>query len=241
MVDRWRGSLIRPGRCGTKPGSVPYCTIKLRAFADTWQGTLHAGKSLRTVVKIAKADGGGYKAVFYSIDQGGDGLPVDSVTLDGTMVKMTLKMIGGTYEGKLSGDGKTVTGSWSPGPPRSRSTSLAPPPRPSGPSPRRSPVPPMAADANPSFDVATIKPSKPDAKGKGFGFRGGHFVTFNTNVNDLIAFAYSLHSKQIVGALRLVRHRPVPTSKPSPMPKVARSLKQWRNHGAEAPHRALPI
>ena len=39
-------------------------------IADTWQGTLHAGRDLRTVVKITKDDGGGYKAVFYSIDQG---------------------------------------------------------------------------------------------------------------------------------------------------------------------------
>jgi uncharacterized protein (TIGR03435 family) len=58
----------------------------------------------------------------------------------------------------------------------------------------------MASDANPGFDVATVKPSKPGAQGKGFGFRGRHFITFNTNVNDLIAFAYSMHSKQIVGA-----------------------------------------
>jgi hypothetical protein len=41
-------------------------------IADTWQGALHAGRDLRTVVKISKADDGGYKAVFYSIDQGGD-------------------------------------------------------------------------------------------------------------------------------------------------------------------------
>jgi hypothetical protein len=40
-------------------------------IADTWQGTLHAGRDLRTVVKISKADDGGYKAVLYSIDQGG--------------------------------------------------------------------------------------------------------------------------------------------------------------------------
>jgi uncharacterized protein (TIGR03435 family) len=62
------------------------------------------------------------------------------------------------------------------------------------------PVPPMAKDANPSLDVATVKPSDPSRQGKGFGFRGTHFLTFNTNLNDLIAFAYGVHSKQIVGA-----------------------------------------
>lgn len=30
-------------------------------IADTWQGTLHAGRDLRTVVKITKGDNGGYK------------------------------------------------------------------------------------------------------------------------------------------------------------------------------------
>ena len=42
---------------------------KTQTIADTWQGTLHAGRDLRIVVKISKADDGGYKAVFYSIDQ----------------------------------------------------------------------------------------------------------------------------------------------------------------------------
>jgi uncharacterized protein (TIGR03435 family) len=166
----------------------------------TWQGTLHAGQDLRIVLKISKADAGGYKADFYSIDQGGQALPVDKITVDGSSVKMSLKLIGGTYDGKLSADGKSILGNWTQGPnplalnfaratPETEWSIPTPPP----------PVPAMAADANPSFDVATIKPSAPDAKGKGFGFRGGHFVTFNTNVNDLIAFAYGLHSKQIVG------------------------------------------
>ena len=86
-----------------------------QSLADTWQGTLHAGQDLRTVVKISKADGGGYKAVFYSIDQGGAPLPVSKITLEGTTVKMSLTAIGGTYEGKLSADGKSITGNWSQG------------------------------------------------------------------------------------------------------------------------------
>jgi uncharacterized protein (TIGR03435 family) len=173
---------------------------KTQSIADTWQGTLHAGRDLRTVVKITKADDGGYKAVFYSIDQGGDGLPVDKVTLDGTMVTMSLKAIGGKYEGKLSGDGKTITGTWTQGTPLPLNLTRAtpetewtiPPPAP--------PVPPMDVNANPSFEVATIKPSVPNQPGKGFGFQGDRFRTRNTNLNDLVAFAYGLHAKQLVDA-----------------------------------------
>lgn len=68
------------------------------SLADTWQGTLDVGKGLRTVLKIAKADAG-YKATFYSIDQGGDGIPVSKITLDGATVTMAITAIDGRYEG----------------------------------------------------------------------------------------------------------------------------------------------
>jgi uncharacterized protein (TIGR03435 family) len=172
-----------------------------KGFEGTWQGTLHAGQDLRIVTKISKADAGGYKAFFYSIDQGGQPLPIDKVAVDGSSITLTLNLLSGKYEGKLSGDGKTIVGTWTQGPnplplPLARATpetewSIPKPPP---------PVPPMAADANPSFEVATIKPSKPGAQGKGFGFQAGHFMTRNTDLNDLIAFAYGRHPKQIIGA-----------------------------------------
>ena len=170
-------------------------------IADTWQGTLHAGRDLRTVVKITKNDKGAYEGNFYSIDQGGQPLKLDFVMVNGSDVKMDLKLIGGTFTGKLSADGKTIDGNWSQGPnplplvltratPETAWEIPKPPP----------PVPPMAADANPRFDVATIKPSVPNRPGKGFGFQGDRFRTMNTNLNDLIAFAYGYHAKQIIGA-----------------------------------------
>jgi uncharacterized protein (TIGR03435 family) len=54
-------------------------------------------------------------------------------------------------------------------------------------------------NADPRFEVATIKPSPPNWPGKRIGFSGGLYTTRNTNVNDLIAIAYGLHAKQIVG------------------------------------------
>ncbi|HEY6338574.1 MAG TPA: TIGR03435 family protein [Candidatus Sulfotelmatobacter sp.] len=169
-------------------------------IADTWQGTLHAGRDLRTVVKISKADDGGYKAVFYSIDQGGDGIPVTKITLEGTIVKMSLTAVGGSYEGKLSSDGKSIVGNWTQGTPLplnlTRATSetewTIPAPTPK--------MPPMDANADPSFEVATIKPSKPDEPGKAFLVRGNRFKTVNTTLSELISFAYGVHSKQVIGA-----------------------------------------
>jgi len=95
----WPSCSFRPGTHNPDPGSSASsgpAASPAQSLADTWQGTLQAGRDLRTVVKISKADGGGYKAVFYSIDQGGGRPSRDNVTLDGATVKMTLKMIGGT-------------------------------------------------------------------------------------------------------------------------------------------------
>ena len=172
---------------------------KPQGIEGTWQGTLHAGHDLRTVVKISKADDGGYKAVFYSIDQGGDGLPVTKTTLEGSTLKMTLPMINGTYEGKLSSDGNTITGTWTQGPPLPLNLTRAtpetewtippPPPR----------LPPMDANASPGIEVATIKPTKPDEQRFMLMFRGGRFQTTNVSLSKLLAFSYGVQEKQLVG------------------------------------------
>jgi len=58
---------------------------------------------------------------------------------------------------------------------------------------------PMPANADPGFEVVTIKPADPDVHGKNFGFQGRRFMAQNYNVDDIIALAYGLHFKQIVG------------------------------------------
>ena len=171
-----------------------------RGIADTWQGTFHVDRDLRVVFKISKVEGGGYTGVCYTIDQDGNRIPVEKITLEGTTVKMSLPAIGGTYEGKLSGDGKTITGTWTQGSPLSLTLTRATPETEWTIPPLPPRLPPMDANANSSFEVATIKPSKPNQPGKGFGFRGDRFNTRNTNLNDLVQFAYGLHDKQLVGA-----------------------------------------
>jgi uncharacterized protein (TIGR03435 family) len=167
---------------------------------DTWQGTLHAPqKDLRTVLKVTRTDGA-LKVTMFSIDQGGGGIPASSASFDGGVLKYGIEMIDGTYEGKMSPDGKSIAGTWKQGPnplalvferatPETAWAIPEPPPR----------QPPMAADANPSFEVATIKPSKPDQPGKAFLFRGNRFTTINTTLSDLISFAYDVQQKQVVG------------------------------------------
>ena len=84
--------------------------------AGQWQGTLHAGgKDLRIILKIAKDDGK-LGATMYSIDQGAQGFKATGVTMDGVTLRLSIDVIGGKFEGKMSGDGKTISGDLDPGP-----------------------------------------------------------------------------------------------------------------------------
>jgi uncharacterized protein (TIGR03435 family) len=170
-------------------------------LTGNWQGTLKAGKDLRVIVAISRDDGR-LQAKFYSIDQGGQPLKVSSISQDGTAVKFAIDLIGATYEGKVSSDSKTIAGTWSQGATPlpldlARATKEtaweipAPPPPPKL----------MAADADPSFDVATIKPNNSGGSSmQQLTINGRDFKTVNSSLADLIQFAYNVQIKQIVGA-----------------------------------------
>lgn len=169
---------------------------------DTWQGTLHlpGGKDLRTVIKVV-GTGPAMKVTMYSIDQGGQPIPASSSSFENGVFKYAITFIDGSYEGKMSSDGKSITGTWKQGPgtlslvyeratPATEWAIPEPPPK----------IPPMAATADPSFEVATIKPSKPDQPGKALTLQGTSLVTVNTTAVDLIEFSYNVQIKQIVNA-----------------------------------------
>lgn len=180
---------------------MPAGLLMAQSLTGTWQGTLKAGKDLRIVMKISTSDADTLKGVMYSIDQGGQPVNATAVSLQGSTVKIAVAAIGGNYEGKLSADGASITGNWSQGPTPlplvlTRATEATAWTIPE----RQAPPKKMAADANPSFEVATIKPSRPDAPGKGFRVNGRQFSTLNTSLRDLVTFAYGVHEKQISGA-----------------------------------------
>jgi uncharacterized protein (TIGR03435 family) len=187
------------------------CFVAIAAFASgtlhaqditgIWQGTLTppGGKDLRIVLKIAKTDGAKLKGTFFSIDQSPQGISTGVISLQSGTVKFTIGGIG-DYEAKLSPDGTAMNGTWTQGSPLplnfkhvTEATAWAMPAAPEK-------LPPMAADADPSFEVATIKPSKPDQPGKMLTVRGRQFLTVNFTLDDLISFAYDLHAKQVTNS-----------------------------------------
>jgi uncharacterized protein (TIGR03435 family) len=177
------------------------------AFAQsidgTWQGTLQTPqRPLRLVMKVTRAGDGSLKAVFYSIDQNGQGIPASSASLQGSAFKVAIPAIGGSYEGKLDADGATISGTMTQGSPLPLTLVKATPSTewaiPDPPPPPRL----MSADAQPNFEVATIKPSNPDTPGRALtvGRGGGNsFATLNTPLSELIQFAYVIHEKQVTG------------------------------------------
>lgn len=168
----------------------------------TWQGTLHIpGHDLRTVLKVTKNASGALTAQFFSIDQGGQGFTVSSLSFTGGVFKYAINPFDLTYEGKMSSDGSAITGSSTQGGNTlplnfERATPATAWEIPAAPAP----IKPMAADANPSFDVVTIKPSKPDQEGRLFRVQGRRFTTINTSLIALVDFAYGTHPSQIVNA-----------------------------------------
>jgi hypothetical protein len=85
-------------------------------IAGDWEGTLHAGADLRLVLHITKGDGGVLKATLDSVDQAGaNGIPVSSVIFKDSQLSLGVEIIHGSYEGKVSSDGNTISGTWSQG------------------------------------------------------------------------------------------------------------------------------
>jgi len=179
--------------------ALPGSALQAQNVTGSWQGTLEAGpRKLRIVFKISLEDDK-LKATLYSIDQQGPGMPASTVTKDGSTIKIAIGGLG-SYEGKLSGDGNSISGTWTQGAPLTLNLVRATPETAwTIPDPPRPPVR-MAANADPAFEVATIKPSDPTRPGKVFTVRGRDIITINTTLNDLVTMAYNLHARQITGA-----------------------------------------
>lgn len=175
-----------------------------RDLTGQWQGTTEAPpprQGQRVVFQISKADNG-WKTVFNYIDliAQGTGIPRSgNLTLQGTALQIDVPGNDGKYIGQLSADGNTITGTWTQRGPEMKLTLIRASKDVAWDVPKPPPPPkPMAADAHPSFEVATIKPNPGSNPGQGFGVRGRTFSTLNTSLEDLIVFAYDVHAKQVL-------------------------------------------
>ena len=172
--------------------------VQAQDLTGTWQGALQAGgREFRQVIRITK-EGDALRAVLYSIDQSGQGL-AGSAVVEGPLVRLTFPGANISYEGRFGVDGNSLTGTATQGAGKNpltlaRVSAEAAWPIPAPPAAMK----PMPADADPGFDVATIKPTRPETPGRLYAFRGRQLTTINTTASNLIGFAYGLHPRQIV-------------------------------------------
>ena len=196
------------GQPASQPQASSQATVQTAPAAEggivgTWQGTLHLpnGNGLRTVLKITEDEKGALHAIFYSIDQSGQGIATSSISFADKTLKYGIEFIGLTYEGKMSADGNSISGASAQGgnslplvferaTPATEWAMPAPPPR----------IPPMPADAHPAFEVATIKPTKPGEQRTFLIWRGTEMQVVNFSLEGMVKFAYDLQDKQIVNA-----------------------------------------
>jgi uncharacterized protein (TIGR03435 family) len=174
-------------------------------ISGTWQGTLSTPQApnggLRLVFKISTADAGALKALVYAIDRDPTPFSASSVTLKGSTLQLSIPLLQTVFEGTLGGGGNTITGKWKQTGGTlplnlvraTAQTAWAIPDPP--PSPVR-----MPTAADPTFTVATIKPSRPDAPRGGYGIRGQDVTTTNVTVSWMLKLAYNVHANQISGA-----------------------------------------
>jgi hypothetical protein len=81
----------------------------------TWKGTLEVPSGgVRLAVHIVNTTDG-LTATMDSLDQGANGIPVTTVTRNGSSLKLELKTVGSTFEGTLDAALAKVDGTWKQG------------------------------------------------------------------------------------------------------------------------------
>lgn len=78
-----------------------------------WQGTLDiGGGQLRLLIHLTRGDDGTLGGTLSSLDQGGEPMPFSRVGLDGDTLRLGIERLSVTYTGRLSPDGRQITGTF---------------------------------------------------------------------------------------------------------------------------------
>ena len=167
-----------------------------QSIAGTWQGTLPVGQSPRIVLKIADGGNGALRGSVSFIDRSADAVPLLSTTYRAPNLTAAISDI--TFRGKLSADGKSIAGTWIQANQSFPVSFALATPETLWTYSGASTMPTMSATTDPSFEVATIKPSAHNANW-GYSWQTRVFQARGNTIADLIQFAYQVRRRQIDG------------------------------------------
>jgi uncharacterized protein len=115
IAGTWTQNLSLPltfhrGAIALKPMPKP---ARPTDIDGAWVGTLDTGMgSLRVALHIVNTDQG-LTATMDSPDQSAKGIPVSSITRNGSSLRFEVKAVGGSYEGIIASDLGSFAGNWS--------------------------------------------------------------------------------------------------------------------------------
>jgi len=92
-----------------------FISVHAQDLTGNWQGTINFEQKLRVIVQIEKGENTSWKGAIYSIDQSTNSIPVTTLSLNGTSVKFTVDSIHVSFEGVLSSDNNSITGTFTQG------------------------------------------------------------------------------------------------------------------------------
>jgi uncharacterized protein (TIGR03435 family) len=172
--------------------------LHAQTIAGTWQGTLPARASQRVVLKIEKSPDGSLRGGLIRIDSSADGLPLTSVVF--TAPDLTFEAaFGVTFKGKLAPDGHSIEGTWTQFQQSYPLTLTLATPDTQWRHEGLAAISPMSSTADPAFEVALIKPTRPDENNTLFDLRSRKFTAQHTSAKELIKIAYNVRGRQVLG------------------------------------------
>jgi uncharacterized protein (TIGR03435 family) len=180
--------------------SRPLCALDI---AGTWQGSIEAGKPQRIVVKITKDPAAaGWQGMVYSLDtsMASEGRATTQMSLQGTDLRFAIAPIDSSYQGKLSSDGATLTGTWTQSGTAHPLTLARVNPDAAWEIPRPDAM--MAKDADPDWEVVSVKAHDPNDpnNAQAMTTKGRQVIISNRPLVGMLLFAYGMHKKEIAGA-----------------------------------------
>jgi uncharacterized protein (TIGR03435 family) len=178
-------------------------TLSTGQLAGDWQGTMQADPAQRIVLKItASREAGGkpsWKAVMYNLDshKPSEGRATE-ISMEGDALHFAIAAVDVSYDGKLSPDGGTIAGEWTEGG-HAHPLTLA---HVGGdaawtiPAENKS----MPTNADPDWEVVTVRPSDPNEKGSMLGPEGRQVLVKRHTVETMLLVGYDVHKKQLINA-----------------------------------------